>query len=73
MNWSSNLLVAATFLDLVEWLTPQGAFWTYAVIGALGWAWLYVFLPETAGKSLEEIEQLFGSSVKVVGSGKVVN
>lgn len=73
VNWSSNLLVAATFLDLVEWLTPQGAFWTYAAIGALGWAWLYVFLPETAGKSLEEIEQLFGSSVKVVGSGKVVN
>ena len=44
---------------MTEILTPHGAFWVYAAIASLGWLWFYWNLPETAGKTLEEIEQLF--------------
>ncbi|MCB9667348.1 MAG: sugar porter family MFS transporter [Myxococcales bacterium] len=55
-NWLFNLVVAFTFLKLVHALSPAGAFWLYAAVGSLGLVWGYVFLPETKGKSLEQIE-----------------
>jgi len=58
-NWFANFAVAGSFLSLEEALGPAGTFWLYGAFAALGWAWLWLELPETAGKSLEEIEALF--------------
>ncbi len=55
-NWLFNLIVAFTFLKLVHALSPAGAFWLYAAVGVVGLIWGYMFLPETKGKSLEQIE-----------------
>jgi sugar porter (SP) family MFS transporter len=56
-NWLSNYLVALTFLDLVGWVGSGGTFLIYTVItlGAFLFVWRYI--PETKGKSLEEIER----------------
>ena len=55
-NWGSNLVVALLFLDLINLLTPAGTFGLFAVltVGAFAFAWKYV--PETNGRSLEQIE-----------------
>lgn len=56
-NWGCNLLVAMTFLTLVQKLGRSWTFWAYAVIGVAGWLFCYFLIPETKGHSLEEIEE----------------
>lgn len=55
-NWFFNAVVAFTFLKLVNFLSPAGAFWIYALIGIVAIIWGYRYIPETKGISLEEIE-----------------
>ena len=55
-NWAMNLLVAVTFLTLISWLGQAGTFWLYGVVAIVAWIFFYRFVPETKGKSLEQIE-----------------
>ncbi|QQR91367.1 MAG: sugar porter family MFS transporter [Myxococcales bacterium] len=63
-NWFFNLIVAFTFLKLVNAFSVAGAFWLYAAIGVLGLVWGYFFIPETKGHSLEDIEEHWRSGRK---------
>ena len=55
-NWGSNLLVALSFLSLLHLLGRPATFWLYALIGAISWVFVFRIVPETKGKTLEEIE-----------------
>jgi sugar porter (SP) family MFS transporter len=55
-NWAANLVVALTFLSLIQTAGRPGAFWLYAGIGVVSWIFAYRLVPETRGQSLEEIE-----------------
>jgi predicted MFS family arabinose efflux permease len=56
VNWGTNLLVAITFLSLIQLIGTPGTFWLYSIIGIIAWVFVYFLVPETKGKSLEEIE-----------------
>jgi MFS transporter, SP family, galactose:H+ symporter len=56
MNWGSNLLVALTFLSLLRSLGRPATFWLYALTGVVAWIFVYRLVPETKGKTLEQIE-----------------
>ena len=56
-NWALNLVVAVTFLTLVGVLGHAGTFWLYGVIAVGAWVFFYRLVPETKGKSLEQIEE----------------
>lgn len=59
VNWLFNLLVSMTFLSLTRAITKQGAFYLYATAAGLGFIYFLCVLPETKGKTLEELEDLF--------------
>jgi sugar porter (SP) family MFS transporter len=58
-NWTFNFIVSLTFLLLIEALGRSGAFWFYAAIGLLTLWFCWKLVPETKGKTLEEIEEEF--------------
>lgn len=57
--WLFNLLVSMTFLSLTRAITKQGAFYLYAGFASCGFIYFCFVLPETRGKTLEELEDLF--------------
>jgi len=50
-------ILTYTFPMLNAQLGAAGTFWLYAVICLLGFAFIFFKLPETMGKSLEQIER----------------
>jgi SP family myo-inositol transporter-like MFS transporter 13 len=58
-QWLANLIVAATFLHLVQLITTSGAFALYAVLAIAAWFFVYLRVKETAGLSIEECRKLF--------------
>nr|GMD36836.1 probable polyol transporter 4 [Ipomoea batatas] len=52
-------LVAMSFLSVSRAITVGGTFFIFSAISALAVAFTYKFIPETKGKSLEQIESLF--------------
>lgn len=58
-NRLSSGFVAMSFLSMSEAISVGGTFFIFAAISALSVAFVYFCVPETKGKSLEEIEVLF--------------
>jgi MFS family permease len=59
-NWLSNFLISATFLSVVAAISRAGAFWIYAGLGLVSFFFFLAKLPETRGKTLEQIEAELG-------------
>jgi SP family galactose:H+ symporter-like MFS transporter len=57
MNWGVNLIIALSFLSLVQLLGLSGVFWIYAAIGILALIFTFSYVPETKERTLEEIEE----------------
>jgi MFS family permease len=55
-NWGGNLVVAVSFLTLTRIMGKSGTFWLYAGISIVAWLFAFFMVPETKGRSLEEIE-----------------
>jgi SP family galactose:H+ symporter-like MFS transporter len=55
-NWSANLIVALSFLTLTQILGKPTTFWLYGGVSIGAWLFAFYLMPETKGKSLEEIE-----------------
>jgi len=58
-NWTMAFTVTKTFKSMVATINNQGVYWFYAGFCLLAFLFVYLLMPETKGKSLEEIEALF--------------
>lgn len=58
-NWSVAFTVTKTFVNFQNAFTPPGTYWVYAGVSFLAFLFVVLRVPETKGKSLEEIERLF--------------
>uniref|UniRef100_A0A8C3MXW4 Solute carrier family 2, facilitated glucose transporter member 10 n=1 Tax=Geospiza parvula TaxID=87175 RepID=A0A8C3MXW4_GEOPR len=56
-NWAANLLISLSFLDLIDAIGFSWMFLLYGLMGVMAVVFIYLFVPETKGQSLEEIEQ----------------
>jgi sugar porter (SP) family MFS transporter len=55
-NWLANFAVSLTFLLLLDALGQAGTFWLYALVGVGAIAFSWRLVPETKGRTLEQIE-----------------
>ncbi|KAJ4815247.1 Sugar transporter [Rhynchospora pubera] len=62
LNRTMSGIIGMTFISLYKAITIAGSFFLYMSIGIVAWIFFFVCLPETRGKSLEEIGMLFGLS-----------
>jgi MFS family permease len=58
--WTASFLTAIFFPPMVDWFkktlgTPAMAFWIYAMVSAAAFLFSWVVVPETKGRTLEEI------------------
>jgi MFS transporter, SP family, galactose:H+ symporter len=68
-NWSFNLIVSATFLNLVGAVGSAGAFLVYGVLSLVALVFIALVVPETKGRSLEQIEAALDAGRASVPSG----
>jgi SP family xylose:H+ symportor-like MFS transporter len=54
--WTACFVLTFTFPMLQHWLGAAGTFWLYGVICLAGFLFVLLCVPETKGKTLEEIE-----------------
>ncbi|KAH6789338.1 polyol/monosaccharide transporter 5 [Perilla frutescens var. frutescens] len=64
VNRVTSGVISMTFLSLYNAIGIGGAFFLYGGIAAVAWLVFYALYPETQGKTLEEIEGLFGTFFK---------
>ncbi len=55
--WIACFILTFTFPLLNKRLGPAGTFWLYAAVCVAGFVYIFLRLPETRGKTLEEIER----------------
>ncbi len=58
-NWTFAFIVTVSFKTMEHGLKDQGVFWLYSGVCILSIIFVLVFVPETKGKTLEEIEAEF--------------
>ena len=61
MNRVTSAVISMTFISLYKAITIGGAFFLYAGIATVSWVFFYFMLPETQGRTLEDMAGLFGN------------
>jgi sugar porter (SP) family MFS transporter len=67
-NWGANFVVAQAFLPLVAIIGRSAVFWILAVICIIAALFIQFLVPETKGRSLEQIETDLRNRVGTGGS-----
>lgn len=70
--WMMNFLIGLTFPVLLDQLGMSSTFFVFVVLGASAILYVKKYLPETKGRTLEELENDFRSNqgVRKASSGK---
>lgn len=55
-NWLCTFTVTKTFQNIIDAIGPAGTFWLFGSISFIGLFFVVICVPETRGKSLEQIE-----------------
>ncbi|XP_058125935.1 facilitated trehalose transporter Tret1 [Anopheles ziemanni] len=67
-NWTCTFVVTKTFPDISASLGMSGAFWMFGSVSLVGLLFVILYVPETQGKSLEDIERKMMGRVRRMSS-----
>ncbi|XP_050096987.1 facilitated trehalose transporter Tret1 isoform X2 [Anopheles aquasalis] len=67
-NWSCTFVVTKTFADITDAIGNHGAFWMFGSVCIIGLLFVILYVPETQGKSLEDIERKMMGRVRRMSS-----
>ena len=70
-NLLMTFLVLKFFPNIHMAIGFHGLFWIYAIVSLLGSTFGFIFIPETKGKSLKEIESHF-SRINLIDSQDMI-
>lgn len=59
VNWGAAWVVSQFFLTLLDSIGSSATFYLFAAFSAIAWVWIWRRVPETKGRSLEEIEGIW--------------
>jgi SP family galactose:H+ symporter-like MFS transporter len=59
INWLTAYVVSQNFLSLTDALGEAKTFWLFALTCVIVFGWILRFVPETKGRTLEQIEQMW--------------
>ena len=68
--WSTNIIIASTFLSMMKGITPSGAFGFYCAIVFVGWVFIIFCYPECKGMPLEAVREVFAEGFGVKYANK---
>ncbi|KAJ4300947.1 hypothetical protein N0V90_003036 [Kalmusia sp. IMI 367209] len=68
--WSTNIIVASTFLSMMKGITPSGAFGFYGGLMFIGWIFIIFCFPEVKGMPLEAVREVFSDGFGVKYANK---
>ncbi|KAK9670938.1 hypothetical protein K7432_017224, partial [Basidiobolus ranarum] len=69
-NWAFNFIIALVVPPLINSIS-WGLYIIFGACGVLMFIFVYFFVPETKGKSLEQIDHMFGGRVYAEEKAKV--
>ncbi len=72
-NWGANFVVTISFLTLLNAISPKGVFFLFAFLTLVALAYFAKRVPETKGRSLEQIERELGAEMSEKGQLQPVN
>lgn len=72
-NYVVTFIGAKTLIDLETHFRLTGAFATYAAFAYVGTIYLYFFMPETEGISLQEIETYYNGKLRIFADDWFIN
>ncbi|QSS57366.1 hypothetical protein I7I53_05820 [Histoplasma capsulatum var. duboisii H88] len=64
-QYGNSKAVPTMLLDTA--MRPYGTFFFFAMVTLIGLVWMWFFLPETAGKSLEAMDEMFSLPWYIIG------
>lgn len=70
-NWAGSLVIASTFLTMLENITPTGTFILFASLAAISCLFVYFCYPELSGLELEEVQTVLADGFNISASKKL--
>lgn len=62
VNWSAAIIITGAFKSYENVVKPWGVSWTFSLMCFLAVCFVVIYIPETKGRSLEDIESHFKSA-----------